>query len=211
MSGTPKYAGVCEQSFAPPAFRAGSASVLQETNARRILVSNRMRRGLAAFSVVGSIAGAALWLGTALGLLTWMLFLAWVAYGLLGGSPRAGLRLLAALVAGAAAGWAVVALGAASETALGDAAMPVALGLACGALAVLDEVPPLDIVPGYFFGMIAFFAAGAAPGAATVAAIALPAALGIGCGWLAAALRALATNRRRAGDTAIGGHDDRIV
>jgi hypothetical protein len=170
-----------------------------------------LRRGLAAFCVVGGIAGAALWLGTTLGLLSWVLFLAWVAYGLTGSSVRAGLRLLAALVAGAAAGWAVLGLGAASEAALGPAALPVAIGLACGALAVLDDLPPLDNVPGYFLGMIAFFAAGAEPTPAAIAAIAVPAALGIGCGWLATALRALAAPRHHARDIETGDGDDRAV
>jgi hypothetical protein len=150
------------------------------------------RRAGVAFGVVGGIAGAALLLGDALGLASWALFLAWVGYSLLGGSPGRGLRLLVAFVLGALAGWAVVEIGTASERALGAAAMPVALGLVCGALAVLDDVPPLGLGPGSCLGMIAFFAAGAVPGWETVAAVAIPAALGIGCGWLAAILRGTA-------------------
>lgn len=150
------------------------------------------RERLAAFLVAGGIAGAALLLCEAVGLRPWMLFLAWVAYAVTGTGAKSGLPLLACFVGGAIAGCVVVVGGTAAQGALGMFALPLALALGCGALALLEYAPVLNTVSSWFFGMVAFFATGEPPSVALVTHLAAAAMLGVLCGWLAATLRALA-------------------
>jgi hypothetical protein len=149
------------------------------------------------FLVNGVIAGVALFATVRFGLLPWVLYLSWVGYGLVGGTLRPGLQLLALFAVGAFSGWLVVALAATAFQNVGEIALPLALGLVVGAIALMEEFPPLDRVPAYFMGMVAFFAAGATPGLETMQALMIPAALGVLCGWLANSLRATGERLQR--------------
>lgn len=144
---------------------------------------------LACFLVTGGLAGLALVVTEALALRSWTLFLVWVGYGVLGGNLRAGAQLLAAFVVGAGAGCATVLVGIFCHPWLGGAALPIALGLSCGLLAALEKWPPFDVVPGYFIGMIAFFASGEAPSVGLLGDLTAPAALGVAWGWADVRLR----------------------
>lgn len=147
------------------------------------------RGALACFLVVGAMAGVALWVTEALGFRPWVLFLAWVGYGLLGASLKVGCKLLAGFGVGAAAGMATFIVGEALGPWLNSFAMPLALALSCGILAALEKRPPLDVVPAYFLGMIAFFATGAEPGMPLLWSLTAAAAIGVVWGWSAAKLR----------------------
>lgn len=147
------------------------------------------RGALASFLVVGAMAGVALGVTEALGFRPWVLFLAWVGYGLLGASLKAGCKLIAGFGVGAAAGMATVIHGEALGPWLDSFAMPLALALSCGLLAALEKRPPLDVVPAYFLGMIAFFAAGAEPSMHLLWSLTAAAAIGVVWGCSAAELR----------------------
>lgn len=147
-------------------------------------LATRLGDATVRFVAVGGIAGAALALSDSLGVPAWTLFLTWTSYGLLGGRVRDGLRLLAGFNVGLIAGSLTVLAGTSAVPVLGQAAMPIALGIACGLLAALDQVPPINLVPAYFVGMVSYFAAGPWPSVQATFGLAVAAALGIGVGWL---------------------------
>jgi len=148
------------------------------------------------FATTGTLAGAALVGAMALGVKPWALFLAWVGYGLTGASLLTGLKLLLGVAAGVVAGMFTVFFGPLLEFSFGGLAMPIALGLTCGAIAMLERLPLLNVVPALFLGMICFFAADGEPSFTLAGNLLLATALGILIGWIAGVLNA-------AGDAAL--------
>jgi hypothetical protein len=150
--------------------------------------TNRLRK-LTNFFVTGGIAGIALWIGTILHWLPWVIYLTWVGYVLSRATLPIGLKLLITFMAGTLAAWIVVELGSITLPVLNQFALPVALFAVVGGIALLDKFPPFDWVPIYYMGMVAFFASGAKPEFSTISALVMPATMGIFCGWLEVKLR----------------------
>lgn len=153
-------------------------------------MANHLKK-LTNFFVTGGIAGIALWVGTTLHWLPWVIYLTWVGYVLARATLPLGLKLLVTFMAGTLAAWIVVELGSIALPVLEQFALPVALFAVVGGIALLDKFPPFDWVPIYYMGMVAFFASGAKPGFSTISALAMPAATGIFCGWLEVKLRSM--------------------
>ncbi|MBD3887294.1 DUF1097 domain-containing protein [Phormidium tenue FACHB-886] len=167
--------------------------VLAKFVSRVRAMANRLKK-LTNFFVTGGIAGIALWIGTALHWIPWVIYLTWVGYVLTQSTLSIGLKLLVTFVAGTLAAWMVVELGSIALPVLEQFALPVALFAVVGGIALLDKFPPFDWVPIYYMGMVAFFAAGAQPEFSTISALVMPATMGVFCGWLEVKLRLLLTS-----------------
>ena len=147
-----------------------------------------VRRG-ANLLVTGGLAGIVVWIGACYSLLSWVSFIAWVACVFSGATRRAAAIALFALLAGALSGCLVGWLTHPFTRLLGQFSLPFVLCIAVGLIALLEELPSMGHVPIYFLGMIAYFASGMPPGAASMVSITIPTVLGIACGLLCPAAR----------------------
>ncbi len=165
-----------------------------------------MERG-ANLLVTGGLAGLIVWIGARFGLMSWVAFIAWVACAISGTSRGGPAIAFCAMLAGTLSGCLVASLAQLLGPLLGQFALPFALCVAVGLIALIEEAPTMGRVPIYFLGMIAFFASGRAPGAPAVTGIVMPAVIGIACGMICPVARTwverrvvvlLGENQRRA-------------
>ena len=137
----------------------------------------------------GGLAGTVVWIGARFGLLSWVAFIAWVACVIAGATGRGAVTALGALLAGALSGCLVASLSQPLVHLLGQFAFPLALWVAVGLIALLEEAPTMGQVPIYFLGMIAYFASGLSPGVSAMTIIVVPAMIGVACGVICPSIR----------------------
>ena len=112
------------------------------------------------------------------------MFLVWTSYTLFGKTLRAGVKMYISFCAGTLCGFSVRGIEAALDPAIGALSAFVAVGLAIFLLSLLEDDPPLDDVPAYFLGAIAFFATGSDPSRAAFASLVVAGGFGLLVGWL---------------------------
>lgn len=115
----------------------------------------------------------------------WAVFIGWISFFTRGANLRQGVVNLACVWAGIAigmaAGWSLSLL---SPLLGGIAVMPVVFAVAMVVLS-LRALPVYNNLLGFFLGLVAFFAAHAAPSAAIFLELGLAATLGAAAAWLA--------------------------
>ena len=130
------------------------------------------------------IGGAAGVVCETLGYPSWVMFLVWTSYTLFGKTLRAGVKMYASFCAGTLCGFTVRGLEAALDPTVGALSTFVAVGLAIFLLSLLEDDPPLNDVPAYFLGAIAFFATGSDPSRAAFVSLVVAGGFGLLIGWL---------------------------
>ena len=132
----------------------------------------------------GIIGGGAAVLCDWLGYRSWVTFMVWTAYTLFGKTWRSGVKMYLSFCAGILCGFLVRTLEGGLDPGIGVWSAGVAVGLAIVLLSLLEDTPPLNDVPAYFLGAIAFFATEAKPSPQIFVSMLTAAAIGLGIGWL---------------------------
>lgn len=130
--------------------------------------------------VTGLLAGLIVFTTDRLGIPAWVTFLAWTARGLLATQGIGAVGASLAFAAGLAIAWASADLGGQLPITLAWAAAPLAIGIACGAVALLASWSGSRFAASaVFVGMIAWFGSRWPQEAPSVTALLVAGALGL--------------------------------
>lgn len=134
-------------------------------------------------------AAAAAHTSSLLSLPVWAMFVGWVAYFTRGRSLREGASSLACVMIGLIVGiGAAISIGWLRPT-LGDAALPLVVFAVTLVVVSLRAVPVINHLPGYFLGLIAYFASALEPGLEALLSLGSAAGLGGSAAWLSQQLQ----------------------
>ena len=126
----------------------------------------------------------------ALGLYSWVLFLSWVAYFVLGQTIQDGFLSWIQILMGMTIGTGLVLSSSALEPYFGQWALVALVFVVATSLTFLERRKPFDNVPAYYVGMIMLFASGLPPSVATFFDLVVPVTIGLSLGWATVTLRA---------------------
>ncbi len=108
---------------------------------------------------MGATGALAVYLSFSLGLITWILFLAWVSYYFLGKSLLLVLKNLPPMVGGVFMGLVISILANWLSTFLGSLSLPIFVFMGVGSIAFASRIKVLGNIPAWFIGLIVFFGA----------------------------------------------------
>ncbi len=148
--------------------------------------------------IIAVIAAIATWLATFSGLTAWVIFLSWLSYFVFGTTTRAAAFATAQILLGLLVGVGILLVTALFAPALGDFALGASVALFAGLLTLLEDRPPLNVIPAYYIGAVTLFASGLEPTLMSVVQLAVPVLVGFGFGWLTVTVRAAADRARQA-------------
>ena len=113
-----------------------------------------------------------------------MIFLSWLSYFVFGTTTRAAAFATAQILLGLLVGVGILLVTALFAPALGDFALGASVALFAGLLTLLEDRPPLNVIPAYYIGAVTLFASGLEPTLMSVVQLAVPVLVGFGFGWL---------------------------
>ena len=135
---------------------------------------------------VGGVGAFATWLSIMLQMSAWALYLAMVGYLLHGGEIKRGIKMYLSLLAGILIAMLITYLGGKFGNQL---IIPLIIFFITGSLTFLEGFDKLNDIPGYYIGMITFFASGKPVVFSSFYQLLLPALMGVFFAWLSVSLR----------------------
>jgi hypothetical protein len=141
-------------------------------------------------ALVGLIAGVAVYSANVFSMTGWILFMAWISYFLFGPSFTRAMWAMAQMLVGVLLSVGVIAASQALAPAFGMWGNIGVVVLLVTALGFLEDVPPINVIPSYYIGLVIFIATGSSPELKSLPPVIIPIVAGFAFGWITVASRA---------------------
>ena len=141
-------------------------------------------------TLVGIIAGLAVLTANLSGMTGWILFMAWISYFLFGPTTRDAIWALGQMLVGVLLSVGVIAASQALAPAFGMWGNIGVVVLLVTVLGLLEDVPPINVIPSYYIGLVIFIATGLPPVASSLPPVVVPIVAGFAFGWITVSARA---------------------
>lgn len=142
-------------------------------------------------AVVACIAACSVWLGMLLQMPIWLIFLSWVSYFIFGPHWKPATQAFLHFLAGMILGVLILMANDVLAPILDKWALIWIVFAVTFLIILLENIPPINIIPAYFLGSIAVFASGQTASMETLKALCLPVISGFFLGMLTVAARSI--------------------